>query len=110
MKKQSVWMSYDLGVDGSYEELYYWIDLHNGRECGDSMAFLIYKYNDNVRVELRKELGEAVKLRPKDRIYIIFRDDRDKKIRGSFIFGIRKPAPWAGYAGKPGEEIKDEKE
>ena len=110
MKKQAIWMSYDLGVDGPYEELYFWIDLHKGLECGDNIAFLDYKYEENIVVKLKKELPEAVKLRPRDRIYIIFKDDKDKKIKGSFIFGGRKPAPWEGYAGKPAEEVKDEKE
>lgn len=110
MKKQGIWMSYDLGVDGPYEELYFWIDLHNGRECGDNISFLDYEYKVNIVVELRKELQKAVKLRSRDRIYIIFKDDRDKKIKGSFIFGGRKPAPWEGYGRRPAEEIKDEKE
>lgn len=47
MKKQSVWLSYDLGVDGDYEALYYWLDAHEGRECGDSMAYVVYGYKDD---------------------------------------------------------------
>ena len=110
MKTQSIWMSYDLGVDGPYEDLYYWIDSHKGRECGDNVVFLDYEYKENLVTELVEELQQKLKVRPKDRIYIVFEDDKDKKIKGGFILGTRRPAPWEGYAGKYEKEIRDEKE
>ena len=35
-----VWMSYDLGVSGDYEGLYAWLDDHNAKECGNSVAWV----------------------------------------------------------------------
>ena len=40
-----MWMSYDLGVKGDYEGLYAWLDDHDAKECGNSVAFLRYEYS-----------------------------------------------------------------
>lgn len=34
--KQLIWISYDLGVSGDYENLYAWLDDHGAKECGQS--------------------------------------------------------------------------
>jgi len=41
----AMWMSYDLGVKGDYEGLYAWLDDHDAKECGNSVAFLRYEYS-----------------------------------------------------------------
>ena len=35
MQEQMIWLSYDLGVDGDYENLYAWLDHKEAKECGD---------------------------------------------------------------------------
>ena len=39
-----IWLSYDLGIRGDYESLYSWLDDHEAKECGDSVAFLSFLY------------------------------------------------------------------
>ena len=102
---KGIWLSYDLGVDGDYEGLYYWLDNNSSKECGDSVAFFKYKYKSDILIELAKDIKNQVKLRKKDRIYVIYLDGKSHK--GRFIFGNRKRAPWEGYAAI-GEEITDE--
>jgi hypothetical protein len=101
-----VWFSYDLGIDGDYENLYSWLDSKGAVECGDGCASFMYSFRKDLDRELQKELKETIQLRQKDRIYII--SVRGNKIFGKFIYGKRKRAPWAGYAVEPGEEVMDE--
>lgn len=102
---KGIWFSYDLGVDGYYEELYYWLDKNRSKECGDSVAFFQYTYETNLVKELSSDLKSQVKLRAKDRIYIIYQDG--KSFRGKFLFGKRKRAPWEGFS-EFGDEGEDE--
>ena len=39
-----VWMSYNLGVTGDYEGLYAWLDEHNAKECGNSVAWFSFSH------------------------------------------------------------------
>lgn len=93
--KKTVWISYDLGVKGDYEGLYSWLDNHNAKECGTSVAVLVYDFIANLVEELQRDLSQSVNLGKHDRIYIIWREDH--KIQGRFLFGKRKAAPWSGY-------------
>jgi hypothetical protein len=93
-------MAYDLGVDGDYENLYLWLDKHSAIECGDSVAFLQFKGGRDIISDLRKSLKREVKLRPRDRIYVIY-PAADGRYKGRFLFGGRKRSPWEGYAGGP---------
>ena len=34
MTRSTIWISYDLGVRGDYENLYSWLDTHGAKECG----------------------------------------------------------------------------
>jgi hypothetical protein len=49
-----------------------------------------------------------VEINKKTRIYVIFRDAKTKKMKGKFILGRRKAAPWAGYSGS--QELTEEEE
>lgn len=93
--KKAVWLSYDLGLRGDYSGLYAWLDTHGARECGDATAFLETDTAGDVGEWLRQELSQHVKLSPKDRIYAIYHEG--PKIKGKFISGGRKRAPWEGY-------------
>lgn len=111
MKKNWLWMSYDLGIKGDYQGLYSWIDDHEGKECGNSVAYLCFEYDTDVLPELEKDLKTKVNFQPGDRIYIvrIEKVNQEKKIRGRFIIGNRKANPWEGY-GTIQENIVDEDE
>jgi len=105
MNKKLIWISYDLGLKGDYENLYYWLDKHKAKECGSSVAALFYEYNDDLIRELTKDLKDNINFSKNDRIYVIFRNE-ENIIKGKFIIGNRKPSPWAGYAET--EEGEDE--
>lgn len=106
MSEIMVWFSYDLGIDGDYESLYYWLDLHKAKECGDNTSVIIYEDNGDIADKIRQDIENSMNLRRKDRIYIIYKD-MDGKIRGKFLFGNRKRAPWAGYAETGEEAVED---
>jgi len=96
-KEKTIWLSYDLGIKGDYENLYIWLDRHNAKECGDSLAVFKYTTGEkNLLEALKKDLKKNVSIRKEDRIYIIFKEDG--RLKGKFLFGKRKVAPWAGYA------------
>ncbi len=98
--KSAIWISYDLGVRGDYEGLYTWLDEHEARDCGDGLAFLQFEYKTQIVAAIKRELKRAVSVNKRTRIYVIYRDRDSTKIRGIFIFGRRKAAPWVGYAGR----------
>ena len=104
--KNMIWLSYDLGVDGDYENLYYWLDSHNARECGDSIATFVYEYSGNIVDEIKSEIEDTIDLRKKDRFYLIYKSE-DGKFKGSFLFGKRKRSPWAGYVGAADDSLED---
>lgn len=97
--KQIIWLSYDLGIDGDYESLYYWLDSHEAKECGDNIAAFYFKKQEDILLEIKDSIEKSVNMRDKDRIYIVYKKN-DGKYAGKFIFGKRKSAPWDGYAGK----------
>lgn len=103
--KQGIWMSYDLGVGGDYDNLYSWLDDHGAKECGDSIAYLKYEITDEDKFisKIKKELKDKIDLRPTNRIYIIRRvknEDGSHNIVGTFLFGKRKANPWEGFGEK----------
>ena len=96
--KSSVWISFDLGLQGDYEGLYSWLDLHEAIECGDSFAFIKYEFKKDLVIELKKDLEKNVSFTLKDRIYVVFPDPKKVKISiGRFIIGGRRKAAWHGY-------------
>lgn len=110
MATKVYWLSYDLGVGGDYDGLYAWLDDHNAKPCGQSVAFFEYSTTkQDIDRALAEELIESVKLRPGNRLYIV-RDketDRGSTIAGTFIYGKRNAAPWEGF-GKQGPTQEDE--
>ncbi len=101
------WLSYDLGVQGDYENLYKWLDSNSAKECGDSIAY-IKKYkklssNESIADTVKKDLKSNVDFGKKDRVYLIFQDN-DGNTKGRFIIGNRKASPWEGYASNKDED------
>lgn len=97
--QRAVWISFDLGVRGDYEGMYAWLDSQEATECGDSLAYLKYEYEDDLVESLRKDLKESIETTKKTRIYVIWQDPDSRSVKGRFIVGGRKAPPWAGYAG-----------
>ena len=107
--KQLVWLSFDLGIDGDYSNLYYWLDNKGAKDCGTNLAALDFIYEDNLLKEIEKDLRKTVRLRKTDRVYVIYGyyEEGVKKFRGKFIVGNRKPAPWKGFADEELDEAED---
>jgi len=104
--KISVWMSYDLGIRGDFNGLYQWIDSHNGKECGNSIALIEFDYQKDFLSELKSDLKSHIEIKNTDRIYIIFKDETTETVRGRFLIGNRKASPWEGYA--PSRETSED--
>jgi len=97
--KKTFWISYDLGLKGDYNGMYTWLDTYEAKECGDSLAVFKFDCTIDFINEIAKDLKENVELKKTDRVYLIYRDKKDKNlVKGRFIVGRRKPAPWEGYA------------
>ena len=106
--KNAVWLSFDLGVQADYEGMYAWLDEHQARECGDSLAFLNYEYSGSLLESLTEDIRKSVQVTKRTRIYVIYREPDTKKMKGSFIFGGRKAAPWSGFSVSVGSVDTDE--
>ncbi|HLM43358.1 MAG TPA: hypothetical protein VEY88_20785 [Archangium sp.] len=106
--KSTIWLSYDLGVKGDYDGLYSWLDSHGARECGESVAFIPnYAHSRALLESLREDLKGAVEIGQYDRIYVIYEND-EGKMKGKFLFGRRKRAPWTGFSPSTEGDVEDE--
>ena len=101
-----VWLSFDLGVSGDYEGLYAWLDDHEAKECGSSLACFQFSCDGDLSQALKTEIENAVSLNKRARLYLVYREDG--KLKGRYIIGKRKSAPWAGYGAH--EEHVDEQD
>ena len=98
--KKAIWFSYDLGVQGDYSSLYAWLDTHDAKECGDSVAFLNYECSGPIVQQLTDDLKKAMTIDNRTRIYVVYRETDTDKNKGVFIFGSRRDSPWTGYSPK----------
>lgn len=103
--KNLVWLSFDLGVSGDYENMYAWLDEKEAKECGDSVACFTFEYEGDIVETIKTEIQDRVTLNKRSRIYIIYRNEG--KYKGRFIIGSRKSAPWSGY-GMQEEAFEDQ--
>ena len=106
--KKFVVLSFDLGIDGDYENMYAWLDDHDAKECGENVAWFRFEDSDkegSFEQSLKSSLEETIEFSDRSRVYILHRSDG--KIRGKFIVGRRKKrAPWTGF-GRRGESDED---
>jgi hypothetical protein len=91
-----IWLSFDLGVSGDYERMYMWLDDKGAKECGDSVASLMFTYDGDLLASLKSEIENAVSLNKRSRVYVVYRDHEGAN-KGRFVIGRRKNAPWDGY-------------
>jgi hypothetical protein len=95
--KQFVWLSFDLGVKGDYQGMYAWLDSHEAKECGDGVACFFYEYSGDLLEAITRDLRSIVLLDEKrSRVYLIRL--LSGKMKGTFIVGRRRSAPWVGTA------------
>jgi hypothetical protein len=111
ISNKAVYITFDFGLKGDYTGLFTWLDNHNAVECGNGVAFLKFEtksknYNDIFK-ELNNELSKAVKLSNSDRIYAIVKDETSNLVKGRFIVGGRRQAPWIGYGRTGANEFAD---
>jgi len=71
-------------VRGDYEGIYEFLDTHEAKECGDSIATLRYDYKSDLLAELKKDLSRSVKVDRKSRVYVIYPDDKGS-YKGRFL-------------------------
>lgn len=108
MSSSAIWLSYDLGLRGDYASLYAWLDSQGAQECGDSIAFFTYEHQGDLKESLKVDLANAIAVDKNTRVYLVFRDVKTKKIKGSFLFGRRRAAPWTGYSTQGAAVVEDE--
>jgi hypothetical protein len=106
-KTKTVWITYDLGIQGDYKGLYTWLDDLEAKECGDSVAVITITPSGDLVSYITKEIKKKVKFKPTDRVYIIYHDDSTERNKGKFIVGGRKRAPWEGYGQTKANLVED---
>lgn len=101
-------LSYDLGLKGDYANLYRTLDEYKAIECGNNVAALAVDIPatdfDTVYNVVQQLLASRVSISSTDRIYLIAKDSNDNKMKGKFLFGNRRRAPWEGYFNGAHEE------
>lgn len=98
-----IYLSFDLGLRGDYDGLYAWLDKYKAKECGAGLALLDYPDTGTEFMEtLEKELLHEVAFDNNDRLYVVWRENDGSKLKGKFLRGNRKSAPWVGFAPVPG--------
>ena len=100
-----IWLSFDLGVSGDYEGMYAWLDDHEAKECGSSVAALKFSYEEDLAASLKTEIENAVALNKRSRVYLIYRAGKTRK--GRYIIGGRRSAPWDGYGTHEGYDDEE---
>ena len=102
----TIWLSYDLGVNGDYEGLYSWLDNNNAKECGSNVAYMKYEHDGDLFEELKTDIAQKVDLNRRSRLYVVFRE-KDKN-RGRFLNGQRKSPPWTGFGSNSEDELDED--
>jgi len=94
-------LSYDLGLKGDYANLYRFLDEFEAIECGNNVAALALEVPetdfDTIYLTVQNLISRLVTISSSDRIYLITKDSVDDRMKGKFLFGNRRRAPWEGY-------------
>ena len=94
--KRAIWLSFDLGITGDYESMYAWLEDHQAKECGASMAYIrSYEFDGNLMETLNSDIAANVDLNHRSRIYLIFSENG--RAKGRYLRGNRRAPPWTGY-------------
>ena len=101
--KIKVWLSFDFGITGSFEDLYKFLDSMNAVECGSDLSYFETGYKKGFIKGLKEEIKKNIELKQTDRIYVII--NYKEKLRSGFLFGSQKRAFWEGYAQKQDNKL-----
>ena len=94
--KRSIWLSFDLGIGGDFENMYAWLEDHQAKECGTGIAYVpSYEYEGELLESLNSDISEKVQLDQRSRVYVIFTDEG--RAKGGYLKGKRRAPPWTGY-------------
>lgn len=118
--KKKIYLSYDLSIQGDYNSLYKWLDIHQAKECGESVCFLTYDFDgidandtDDSSIEmlkaLRQDLNDNISFGSSDRVYMMgdLYYKGGEKLVGAWVVGRRKENnPWDGFGNSADEEPK----
>lgn len=110
VKNKAIIVSFDLGLKGDYNNFYAWLDSNNALECGNSVGVFTRDFaKDNFKAileEIKNEIASKVRIEPNDRVYVFMKDEKGS-MKGRFLFGSRKRAPWEGFSVKPADDTED---
>jgi hypothetical protein len=95
--RMAIWIAFDFGFDGPYEEMYRWLDKQKALECGTNVAFLLFPKSSNLYESVLNQVQANVGLRPTDRVYVVC-TPKSGEVKGKFIHGSRRRAPWENFA------------
>jgi hypothetical protein len=110
MAANGFWIAFDLSPSSDLTGFYTWLDSMQAKECGKNFAFFNMNEGDEDPVKLiKKEIATHVGIRKRDRVYLIYKEKETGKIKGTFIFGVRKWARWTGWASISLELLKERK-
>ena len=97
--KVKVWISYDLGKNGDFTNLYRWLKGYEAVECGNSTAMIYFTKERGKKFipSLRNEITEAINVNKDTRIYIIYRGSKNI-LKATWLIGSCNPSPtWSHY-------------
>lgn len=112
--KKVIFISFDFGLKGDYDNLYKWLDENKAVERGYGLAYIReYETTEKILTDkdfiahIRRELEARIKIGSNDRIYLIWNGIEDKtKVRSGFLFGSSKQSPWTGFAQNNADEFQ----
>jgi hypothetical protein len=61
------------------------------------VAYFQFSYDADLFESLKSAISDAITLNKRSRIYVVYRDKDQARVKGRFIFGRRKGAPWEGF-------------
>ena len=106
---KTIFLSWDFGLRGDFQGLFTWLDRQEAKECGNNLAVFSFKFDSGDFLdELEIQLKNEVKFEKRDRVYAIWREAEADKLKGKFLFGSRKTAPWEGFAARVTETVDGE--
>jgi len=107
--KKAIWIAFDFGMKGDYEGLYRWLDRNGAQERGYGLALIkeieipLKRIPQNkkdlaFKKYIKDEIAKSADLGKSERVYMIWKSLEDKKMKGAFLYGRSKAAPWTGYS------------
>lgn len=98
MEQKACWLNFDLSFNSDVRGLYTWLDKMNAVFCASDTAFFkVDSFNGDLPDFILNEIKTNCKLSESDTLYLIYLDSASLKMKGKYLSGGRKQAPWSGY-------------